>query len=162
MRLSERFVDNCILINSSSETKEAILNELVDTLCSAYKLEHRDEIFEAIWTREQSRSTGIGCGLAVPHAKIDYVDRMCMVAATIEKGLDFQSFDGEPVYLLILIVSPGNTVGPHLKALSSVSRLLADGTCARTSSPRRLRPSSSASSAPLKTSTCNGLSSTIT
>ena len=112
MRLSERFVDNCILINSSSETKEAILN---------------DEIFEAIWTREQSRSTGIGCGLAVPHAKIDYVDRMCMVAATIEKGLDFQSFDGEPVYLLILIVSPGNTVGPHLKALSSVSRLLADG-----------------------------------
>ena len=64
---------------------------------------------------------------SVPHAKIDYVDRMCMVAATIEKGLDFQSFDGEPVYLLILIVSPGNTVGPHLKALSSVSRLLADG-----------------------------------
>ena len=127
MRLSERFVDNCILINSSSETKEAVLNELVDTLCSAYKLDHRDEIFEAIWTREQSRSTGIGCGLAVPHAKIDYVDRMCMVAATIEKGLDFQSFDGEPVFLLILIVNPGNTVGPHLKALSSVSRLLADG-----------------------------------
>ena len=126
MRLSERFVDNCILINSSSETKEAILNELVDTLCSAYKLDHRDEIFEAIWNREQSRSTGIGCGLAVPHAKIDYVDRMCMVAATIEKGLDFQSFDGEPVFLLILIVSPGNTVGPHLKALSSVSRLLAN------------------------------------
>ena len=52
---------------------------------------------------------------------------MCMVAATVENGLDFASFDGEPVYLLILIVSPGNTVGPHLKALSSVSRLLADG-----------------------------------
>lgn len=127
MRLSERFVDNCILINSSSKTKEDILNELVDTLCSAYKLEHKDEIFEAIWNREKSRSTGIGCGLAVPHAKIDYVDRMCMVAATVENGLDFQSFDGEPVYLLILIVSPGNTVGPHLKALSSVSRILADG-----------------------------------
>lgn len=127
MRLSERFVDNCILINSASTTKEAILNEMVDTLCSAYKLEHRDEIFEAVWNREQSRSTGIGCGLAVPHAKIDYVDRMCMVAATISGGLDFASFDGEPVYLIILIVSPGNTVGPHLKALSSVSRLLADG-----------------------------------
>ena len=128
MRLSERFVDNSILINSASQTKEAILNELVDTLCSAYKLEHRDEIFEAVWNREKSRSTGIGCGLAVQHAKIDYVDRMCMVAATVEKGLDFESFDGEPVYLIILIVSPGNTVGPHLKALSSVSRLLADGT----------------------------------
>ena len=127
MRLSERFVDNCILINSACTTKEAILNELVDTLCSAYKLDHRDEIFDAVWNREQSRSTGIGCGLAVPHAKIDYVDRMCMVAATIENGLDFASFDGEPVYLIILSVSPVNTVGPHLKALSSVSRLLADG-----------------------------------
>ena len=127
MRLSERFVDNCILINSKSTSKEEILNELVDTLCSAYKLEHRNEIFDAVWTREQSRSTGIGCGLAVPHAKIDCVDRMCMDAATIEGGLDFASFDGEPVYLIILIVSPGNTVGPHLKALSSVSRLLADG-----------------------------------
>ncbi|NLG38966.1 MAG: PTS sugar transporter subunit IIA [Fibrobacter sp.] len=127
MRLTERFVDNSIIINSTSTDKERILNELVDTLCSAYHLEHRDEIFEAVWNREKTRSTGIGCGLAVPHAKIDYVDRMCMVAATVEKGLDFESFDGEPVFLLILIVSPGNTVGPHLKALSSVSRLLADG-----------------------------------
>ena len=76
--------------------------------------------YDAVWTREQSRSTGIGCGLAVPHAKIDCVDRMCMAAATIEGGLDFASFDGEPVYLIILIVSPGNTVGPHLKALSSI------------------------------------------
>ena len=54
MRLSERFVDNCILINSKSTSKEEILNELVDTLCSAYKLEHRDEIFNAVWTREQT------------------------------------------------------------------------------------------------------------
>ncbi len=47
--------------------------------------------------------------------------------SAVPPGLDFASFDGEPVYLIILIVSPGNTVGPHLKALSSVSRLLADG-----------------------------------
>ncbi|NLO23331.1 MAG: PTS sugar transporter subunit IIA [Fibrobacter sp.] len=127
MRLTERFVDSSIIINSSSTTKERILNELVDTLCKAYNLENRDEIFQAVWKREKSRSTGIGCGLAVPHAKVDYVDRMCMVAATVPEGIDFDSFDGDPIYLLILIVSPGNTVGPHLKALSSVSRLLADG-----------------------------------
>lgn len=126
MRLSERFADNCVIINSQSTTKEQILNELVNTLCASYKLEHRDEIFDAVWKREQTRSTGIGCGLAVPHAKIDYVDRMCMVAATVEKGIDFDAMDGEPVHLLILIVSPGNTVGPHLKALSSVSRILAN------------------------------------
>ena len=49
-----------------------------------------------------------------------------MVAATVEKGIDFDAMDNEPVHLLILIVSPGNTVGPHLKALSSVSRILAN------------------------------------
>ncbi len=127
MRLSERFVNNCVIIDSASADKESILHEMVDTLCDAYQLEHRDEIFEAVWTREQSRSTGISCGLAVPHAKVEYVDRMCMAAATVKNGIEFEAFDGEPVYLLILIVSPGNTVGPHLKALSSVSRLLADG-----------------------------------
>ena len=126
MRLSDRFTDNSVIINSQSSTKEQILNELVDALCASYKLEHRDEIFDAVWKREQTRSTGIGCGLAVPHAKIDYVDRMCMVAATVEKGIDFDAMDNEPVHLLILIVSPGNTVGPHLKALSSVSRILAN------------------------------------
>ena len=126
MRLSERFTDNSVIINSQSSTKEQILNELVDALCASQKLEHRDEIFDAVWKREQTRSTGIGCGLAVPHAKIDYVDRMCMVAATVEKGIDFDAMDNEPVHLLILIVSPGNTVGPHLKALSSVSRILAN------------------------------------
>ena len=126
MRLSERFTDNSVIINSQSSTKEQILNELVDALCASYKLEHRDEIFAAVWKREQPRPTGIGCGPAVPHAKIDYVDRMCMVAATVEKGIDFDAMDNEPVHLLILIVSPGNTVGPHLKALSSVSRILAN------------------------------------
>ena len=126
MRLSERFADNSVIINSQSSTKEQILNELVDTLCASYKLDHRDEIFDAVWKREQIRSTGIGYGLAVPHAKIDYVDRMCMVAATVEKGIDFDAMDNEPVHLLILIVSPGNTVGPHLKALSSVSRVLSN------------------------------------
>lgn len=127
MRLSERFIDNCIILDSKSTDKQGILNEMVDTLCKAYELSNRDEIFEAVWNREMSRSTGISCGLAVPHAKVGYVDRMCMAAATVKKGLDFDSFDGEPVYLLILIVSPENTVGPHLKALASVSRLLADG-----------------------------------
>ncbi len=126
MRLSERFVDNGIIIDSKSTTKMAIIEELVDTLVKAFELAHRDEILEAVLAREKQKSTGIGCGLAVPHAKIDYVDRMCMVAATISKGIAFDALDGEPVHLLILIVSPGNTVGPHIKALSSVSRLMAD------------------------------------
>lgn len=126
MRLSERFVDNGIIINSTCNTKQGIIGEMVDLLVQAFELKHRDQIFEAVMSREKQKSTGIGCGLAVPHAKVDYVDRMCMVAATVKDGLAFEALDNEPVYLLILIVSPGNTVGPHIKALSSVSRLMAD------------------------------------
>ena len=127
MHLSDRFVDNCIIINSSSTDKESILNEMVDALCSAYQLKDHDDILDAVLAREKSRSTGIGCGLAIPHAKVEKVDRMCIAAATVKNGIEFDSLDGEDVNLLILIVSPENTVGPHLKALSSVSRLLADG-----------------------------------
>ncbi len=127
MHLSDRFVDNSIIINSSSTDKESILNEMVDALCSAYQLKDHDDILDAVLAREKSRSTGIGCGLAIPHAKVEKVDRMCIAAATVKNGIEFDSLDGEDVNLLILIVSPENTVGPHLKALSSVSRLLADG-----------------------------------
>lgn len=126
MRLSERLVDNGIIINSERKAKPEILREMVDTLVQAFEIKHRDEILEAVLTREKQKSTGIGCGLAVPHAKVDYVDRMCMVAATIRDGLDFDTLDQEPVYLLMLIVSPSNTVGPHIKALSSVARIMAD------------------------------------
>lgn len=127
MHLSDRFVGNCIIIDSSSSDKESILHEMVDALCSANQLKDHDTILEAVMEREKSRSTGIGCGLAIPHAKVDCVDRMCIAAATIKNGIEFDSLDGENVNLLILIVSPENTVGPHLKALSTVSRLLADG-----------------------------------
>ncbi|HSQ40712.1 MAG TPA: PTS sugar transporter subunit IIA [Fibrobacteraceae bacterium] len=126
MRLSERLVDNGIIINSECQNKAGILREMVDVLAQAFSLKHRDEILEAVLSREKQKSTGIGCGLAVPHAKVDYVDRMCMVAATVPKGIDFDTLDKEPVYLLMLIVSPSNTVGPHIKALSSVARIMAD------------------------------------
>lgn len=126
MRLSERLVDNGIIINSECKSKSDVLREMVDVLAQAFGIKHRDEILEAVFTREKQKSTGIGCGLAVPHAKVDYVDRMCMVAATVKDGLDFDTLDKEPVYLLMLIVSPSNTVGPHIKALSSVARIMAD------------------------------------
>jgi mannitol/fructose-specific phosphotransferase system IIA component (Ntr-type) len=127
MRLSENFVDNGIIINSKSSSATAIIEELVDAMVKAFDLKHRDEILEAVYAREKDKSTGIGCGLAVPHAKTGYVDRMYTVAATVENGMEYEgAFDGEPVHLLFLIISPANTVGPHMKALSCVSRLMAD------------------------------------
>jgi mannitol/fructose-specific phosphotransferase system IIA component (Ntr-type) len=126
MRLSERLIEKSIIINSSNREKNALIEELVDALIKAYALEHRDSILDAVLDRESKLSTGIGCGLAVPHAKIEQIDKMYMVAMTVKEGVDFEAIDKEPVYLFFLVISPSSTVGPHIKALSSISRIMAD------------------------------------
>ena len=126
MLLTSRFTEDCILIGNDEQSKEKVIEALVNKLCDAYKIENEEGVLEAVLGREKKMSTGIGCGLAVPHAKVDFVDRMCIVALTVKDGIDFSAIDKEPVYLLFLIVSPTNTTGPHIRALSSISRIMAD------------------------------------
>ncbi len=126
MRLSERFSEKCIIIDSQCPDKHSIIEEMVNLLCRAYEIENRAGILSAVNSREEKMSTGIGCGLAVPHGKVDFLDKMCVVAASVKKGINFEAIDKEPVYLLFLIVSPANTTGPHIRALSAISRIMAD------------------------------------
>jgi mannitol/fructose-specific phosphotransferase system IIA component (Ntr-type) len=124
MRLSERFNEKSVIIHSQSKTKTDILEELVSTLVAAFDLKNQDDILDAVMAREKQKTTGIGSGIAIPHGKSDAVDRMYCGAATVPEGLEFESLDGKPAQLFILIVSPANTVGPHLTALSMVSKLM--------------------------------------
>jgi mannitol/fructose-specific phosphotransferase system IIA component (Ntr-type) len=126
MKLSERFTEKCVIIDSQCHSKREVLEEMVDLLCEAYQIENRPGILSAVLGREEKMSTGIGCGLAVPHGKVDFVDRMCVVASSVKRGIDFEAIDKEPVYLLFLIVSPSNTTGPHIRALSAISRIMSD------------------------------------
>lgn len=126
MRLSERFTKDCVIINSKAQAKEEILHEMVSLLTTQYGVPKIDEIYDSVISRERKMSTGIGCGLAVPHAKCDQVDRMCVVAATVPRGIDFAAIDKQPVYLLFLIVSPSHSAGPHIRALSAISRIMSD------------------------------------
>ena len=127
MKLSERFKPEGIQINSECTDKRELIIELVNSLVKAYDLEqHHKAILDSVISRENKLSTGIGCGLAVPHSKVACIDEMYMVAATCSSGVDFDAIDKEPVYLMILLISPENTIGPHLRALSSVSRIMAD------------------------------------
>ena len=126
MLLTSRFTEECILIGCEEKSKEKVIEVLADKLCEVYNISERAAVLEAVLGREKKMSTGIGCGLAVPHAKVDLVDKMCIVAMTTRQGIDFSSIDKEPVFLLFLIVSPTNTTGPHIRALSSISRIMAD------------------------------------
>jgi mannitol/fructose-specific phosphotransferase system IIA component (Ntr-type) len=126
MKLSERLSEQCIFIDSQKGNKTEIIREMVDLLCRTCQIENRDGVLEAVLDRESKMSTGIGCGLAVPHGKVDFLDQMWVAACTVKRGIDFDAIDKGPVYLLFLIVSPSNNSGPHIRALSAISRIMSD------------------------------------
>ena len=76
--------------------------------------------------REALGSTAIGQGIAIPHTKSDTVSDLVSALAISKKGVNFDSLDGEPVYIFFLLIAPSDSAGPHLKALARVSRLLKD------------------------------------
>ena len=82
------------------------------------------EIFDALLQRERLGSTGIGNGIAIPHGKLAKVDAIFGIFARIEKPIDFESLDGEPVDLILLLLAPETAGADHLKALARAARLL--------------------------------------
>ncbi len=124
MRLSKMIKKSAIQLDLRSATKSEVLIELVDLLCAAYKLKDRNEILEAIIQREEKQSTGVGMGLAVPHAKTPAVGRLYVAFACHRGGIDFDSTDGEKAHLFFILVSPRDVSGPHIKALAHISRLV--------------------------------------
>ena len=124
MKLSKKIQKKALKLCLEAVNKDEALDELVDLLCAAYRLKERDTILEAIRAREAKQSTGIGMGLAVPHAKTPVVDRLYVAFGRSEKGIDFDAVDGEKAKLFFILVSPRDVSGPHIKALAGISRLV--------------------------------------
>ncbi|NQS89303.1 PTS sugar transporter subunit IIA, partial [Patescibacteria group bacterium] len=87
---------------------------------------NKDNIVKILLQREALGSTGIGNGIAIPHGKSDKVKKLVAAFGISKQGVDFESLDGEPVYIFFLLVAPIDSAGPHLKALARISRLLKD------------------------------------
>lgn len=83
-------------------------------------------IFEALLQRERLGSTGIGEGIAIPHGKLPDLTRLFGLVARLEKPIDFEALDGQPVDLLFLLLAPEDAGADHLKALSRIARILRD------------------------------------
>ena len=128
MKVSELLDAGALSVDLKSGDKEGALAELIDLLASAGGIKKTDKgvILDKLKDRELLGSTGIGKGIGIPHAKCDNVKKMTAVMAISKKGIDFKSLDGEPTYILFLLLAPGETPGPHLKALAKISRLLDD------------------------------------
>ena len=124
MRLSKIIKKTAINLEMGAATKDEALYSLVEILCSAYRISDPSTVLEAIKAREDKQSTGVGMGLAVPHAKTSVVDRLYVAFGRSKDGIDFDSIDGEKAYLFFILVSPRDVSGPHIKALAGISRLV--------------------------------------
>lgn len=125
MLLSNILQAPCVKVPLDSTDKDAAISELIDMLDANGLMQDKDLVSDAVFTREQTRSTGIGSGIAIPHGKCTAVSELVM-ALGITPGIDFDSIDGHPVTIIILLVSPTDQTGPHIQALAGISRLMLD------------------------------------
>jgi PTS system nitrogen regulatory IIA component len=89
------------------------------------------QIFETLMQREKLGSTGVGNGVAIPHGKLPKLSRLFGLFARLERPVDFESLDGQPVSLIFLLLAPEGAGADHLKALARVARVLRDPDTAR-------------------------------
>lgn len=106
--------------------KDSVITELVDLLDANRLIQNRQTVLDAVFTRERTRSTGIGSGIAIPHGKCSAAKELVMALGVTETSIDFESVDGKPVSIVILLVSPQDQTGPHIQALARISRLMLD------------------------------------
>ena len=128
MRLLDFLAAEATVAELEAVEKEDVITELVGRLVSVGKLSkrHAKVVTKAILEREALGSTGVGGGIAVPHAKHSSVKQIIGCLGRSKKGVDFAAIDGEPVYLVFLLISPSDQPGPHLKALEHISVVLRD------------------------------------
>jgi fructose-specific phosphotransferase system IIA component len=117
-----------ITVDLKSVNKTDAIKELVDLLINAGEIDKKDKakVVELLVAREALGSTAIGHNVGIPHAKADCIKKLVGAFGLSRKGMDFDSLDGEPVYIFFLLLAPQDSAGPHLKALARISRLIKD------------------------------------
>ena len=121
------FLDpNAIAAELTATTKVAVLEELVALLSKGGKVADAKTTVNVLIDREKLGSTGIGQGIAIPHAKTDQAKEVVAAFGLSRRGVQFDALDGEPVNIFFLLVAPPEAAALHLKALARISRLLKD------------------------------------
>jgi fructose-specific phosphotransferase system IIA component len=122
--LSDLLTIDRIKIPLEASSKEDLLRELVSLVAHSDGISDPDAVLQAVHERESILSTGIGHGVAIPHGKSPAVPELRMAAGRAASPVDFDALDGQPVALFFLLVGPESAAGPHIKALSRISRIV--------------------------------------
>jgi len=124
MKIGDILTEEMVLTNLEGSTKNEIIDAMIDLVGNSPKVMDKEKVREAIFEREEIMSTGVGNGFAIPHGKTDAVSDIIAAFAVTAEPIDYQSLDEKPVRLVFLLVGKDNMVGPHIKLLSRISRLM--------------------------------------
>ena len=126
MNLIDILNPECICSPLKATDKQEVINELVDVLAGCGQVSDADSLKDAVWTREQTRTTGIGHGLAIPHGKCSSMKGLAIAIGKPAEPIDFEAIDSQPVQLVVLLASPPDKTSDHIQALAHISRLMND------------------------------------
>ncbi|OCA90671.1 PTS fructose transporter subunit IIA [Bacillus sp. FJAT-27225] len=124
MKITELLTKETIVLSLSGNAKNEAIDQLVDVLFQAKKIDNKDSFREAILKREAQSTTGVGDGIAIPHAKTSSVKQAAIAFGKSESGVDYQSLDGQPAHLFFMIAAPEGANNTHLEALARLSGIL--------------------------------------
>ncbi|HEV8538561.1 MAG TPA: PTS sugar transporter subunit IIA [Bacteroidota bacterium] len=124
MKISDILEEKLVATHLQGNSKDAIINEMVDLVAHSSKVIDKEKVRSAIFEREKIMSTGVGNGFAIPHGKTDAVSDIVAAFGITAGPINYQALDEKPVRLVFLLVGKDNLVGPHIKLLSRISRLM--------------------------------------
>ncbi|MBM1220663.1 PTS sugar transporter subunit IIA [Ponticoccus sp. SC2-23] len=131
MQLSKILRPECVKLLNGATSKKRLFQDIAELAQSVYGL-GQSQVLDALLERETLGPTGVGQGVALPHARLHEIDRVCGLFFRLDRPLEFESVDRQPVDLVFTLFAPENAGVEHLKALALVSRTLRDpGICAK-------------------------------
>jgi len=124
MKIIEVLSRGTVSIGLKTSCKADLLGKMVDLACNSGKISNKQAVLQSVLERESIMSTGVGKGVALPHAKTNLIDVAVASIALLDKPIDYDSLDGEPINICFLLLGVENNVGLHLRMLSKISRFL--------------------------------------
>lgn len=124
MKIIDILNEQVVRTSLPGTTKTEIINSMIDLAGTQDRVLDKEKLREAIFEREKVMSTGVGSGFAIPHGKTEAVSDIVAAFAVTAQPIDYQSLDDQPVRIVFLLVGKDNMVGPHIKLLSRISRLM--------------------------------------
>jgi fructose-specific phosphotransferase system IIA component len=124
MKIVDLLDESTVVAGLEASSKKDVLNQLIDRFADLVSTEQLEKIRNAVFEREGIMSTGVGKGLAIPHAKCSGVKENLAAFALLDKPVEYEAIDGQAVQMVFLLVGPENQNSTHIKLLSRISRLM--------------------------------------